>query len=358
MNKRTPPPYVSVVMAVYNGERHLYETISSILSQTFTDFEFLIINDGSTDSTAELLAGMTDPRIIVLHNDQNQGLPYSLNKGLARACGQYIARIDVGDLAVPERLKKQVSFLERHPEVGIIGTGYSRIDENGQELGIKRNPSSDLEIRWMSLLKNPFFHPTVMLRKDVLDRHNLAYDPTFHTSQDYELWTRLLEHTQGANLDELLVLYRKTDDSITATQREQQFTNHDRVVWRTFQRELPGLALSQEDAIRLREVFVGNLRPARAVKKERAGLAALYLDLLRAFCRKYSTHPNLTPLRRQETLRIALIAFRVPYISVWLAVLKRVFHLAPGAILPLAEYVIKKHVIKRGQRLFGKMRTS
>jgi len=346
MNKEKTP-HVSIIMAVYNGETYLFETVSSILNQTFREFEYIIVNDGSTDDTEHILARVIDPRIIVIRNGQNRGLAHSLNKGLAIARGKYIARIDAGDLAVPQRLEKQVAFLEQHPEIGIIGSGCLVIDDNDEKRGIERFPLNDLEIRWTSLLNNPFLHPSVMIRRDILSQHRLMYDPTFQATQDYELWTRLLEYTRGANLEDLLTLYRISNDSITAKHRSIQFKNQDIVILRTIRQELPEFVISQEQVTQLRESFIGSIRSKQEFKTQRVVLASLYLDLLAAFAKKHRDNPEMKVLQYRETLSIALMGLRVPSCSYWLKTLKRAVRLYPGSVYPLLRYIVRKYALKK-----------
>jgi glycosyltransferase involved in cell wall biosynthesis len=346
MNRETPP-YVSVIMAVYNGETYLRDTVSSILNQTFRDFEYIIVNDGSTDNTENILARFTDSRIIVIRNEQNRGLAYSLNKGLAIAQGNYIARIDAGDLAVPDRLEKQVTFLDQHPEIGIVGSYCSLVDEISDIIGIARVPLQDLEIRWISLLTNPFIHPSVMFRRDILCQYHLSYEPTFQASQDYELWTRLLEYTQGANLEDVLTVYRICSNSITSSHRNIQFQNQDIVILRTLQKWLPELSISQKQVGQLRETFIGGFLSKQEREIQSVRLAWLYLELLGMFAKKYGKHPDIKALQQRETLRIALMAFRLPFFSSWLAALRRAVRLYPGSVYPLLRYIVKKHIWKK-----------
>ncbi len=357
---RELPPFVSVIMAVYNGETNLRETVSSMLEQTFTDFEFIIVNDGSTDDTEHILARLTDPRIIVIHNEQNSGLAYSLNRGLERAQGKYIARIDADDLAVPERLEKQVAFLERHSEIGIVGNCCVVIDETGKRLGVARFPLKDLEIRWVSLLTNSFNHPSVMIRRDIFRQHRLTYDPTFQASQDYELWTRMLAYTRGANLEELLTIYRISNDSITTKHRSIQFRNQDVVILRTIRQQLPGFAISAEQVTQLRESFIGSIRPKREFETQRIMLAGLYLDLLAAFVKKYSDHPEMKVLKQRESLKIACMVLQLRYFSYWFPVLKKAVCLSPGIVYPLLQEIVKNvrrsitRFLRRGYRFLQK----
>lgn len=347
---REKTPCVSVIMAVYNGETYLRDTVLSILNQTFRDFEYIIVNDGSTDTTENILARFTDPRMIVIRNKQNSGLAYSLNKGLAIAQGNYIARIDAGDLAVPERLKKQVTFLEQHPEIGIVGSYCSLVDEISDIIGIARVPLDDLEIRWISLLTNPFIHPSVMFRQNILCQYHLSYDPTFQASQDYELWTRLLEYTQGANLEDVLTVYRISSNSITSNHRNIQFQNQDIVILRTLQKWLPELSISRKQVSQLRETFIGGFLSKQEREIQSVRLAWLYLELLGTFAKKYDKHPDMKTLQQRETLRIALMAFRRPFFSSWLAALRRAVRLYPGSVYPLLRYIVKKHIWKKMRR--------
>ena len=328
-------PVVSVVMAVYNGEAHLRETVASVLNQTLTDFECLIIDDGSTDATADILAALTDSRIVVMRNQQNEGLPYSLNRGLDHAQGTYIARLDVGDLSVPDRLEKQAQFLEAHPEVGIVGSWSQLIDESGNDVRIERFPLHDLDIRWTLLLRNPFLHPAVMLRRSVLEKHCLRYEPTFRAAQDYELLTRVLEYTQGANLSDVLVAYRLSSTSITAQLKTQQLQNHDMIALRTIRQELPDFPISQEQVAQLREAFVGGTMPKDRRKAEMVRLSGIYLDMLAAFAKTHKGHPALRDLQHRETARMASKVLRWRYNAYWMPILRRAIRLYPWFFVPV-----------------------
>lgn len=355
---RKETPYVSVVMAVYNGETYLHETVSSILRQTVRDFEYIIINDGSTDETGRILTSFTDPRIILIHSKQNRGLAYSLNRGLAIAQGRFVARMDVGDWAVPERLEKQVTFLEAHPEIGIVGSPCVFIDKNGVEQKVYSVPLTDLEIRWTSLLRNPFVHPPVMIRRDILCQHRLNYDTTFQATQDYELWTRLLQHTRGANWEEPLLYCRVSEtENITSKHRSIQLKNHDIVALRTIRQELPEFEISQEQVSQLRETFIGGSIPKHKRGLPRARLASLYLDLLAAFARKHRNHPEMKALQRRETLKIGLMVFHLQFFSYWFPILKRAVRLYPGFIYPLFRgkmQALLKRLWRKGYRFLQK----
>ena len=164
-------PKVSVLMSVYNGERYLSESVESILDQTYSDFEFIIVDDASEDGTWQMLTTYVgrDSRIVLIRNKENIGLTRSLNKGLALARGKYIARQDADDVSVPERLAKQVAFLERHPSVVLLGTAIEWIRDSGDLIGkIGQHPCTDAGIRQKMLLQYSFWHSSVMVRLTVL----------------------------------------------------------------------------------------------------------------------------------------------------------------------------------------------
>ncbi len=210
-------PQISVIMPVYNGEKYLREALESVLHQTFTNFEFIIINDGSTDKSAEIIKSYTDERIVYINNGANLGLSKSFNKAIDIARGEYIARMDADDISFPKRFERQVSFLGRHPHVDIVGTSLEFIDETGKQLGRYDKQVDHMDVKFSSLFSTPMMHPTVMGKTSVFKSHH--YNEGLHNSEDYELWSRLLFQTQThfANIHEPLLLYRTFPHSFTQT---------------------------------------------------------------------------------------------------------------------------------------------
>jgi len=223
-------PMVSVLMSVYNGERYLREAVESILDQTFSDFEFIIVDDCSTDSTPEILKEYAeqDKRIRLMRSTRRLGLTRSLNRGIQATCGRYLARQDADDISLPGRLALQVSFLEEHPEVGVLGTWVANIDERGQPTSIWQPPTSPTLVRWTMLFSNPLAHPSVMMRRSLVEG-GMAYRPEILYGQDYDLWARLSVKTQLANLPEFLCL-RRVHERMLTTQRYRQQRKTGRVV--------------------------------------------------------------------------------------------------------------------------------
>ncbi|HWE04034.1 MAG TPA: glycosyltransferase family 2 protein [Tepidisphaeraceae bacterium] len=248
-------PIVTVLLAVYNDARFLPLAVQSVLLQTFEHFDFVVINDGSTDDSGEYLAQLHDPRLRIFHNDSNLGLAASLNRGLDLSRGGYIARMDADDICEPDRLRRQVEFLDANSQVGVLGSSRKLIDEEGKPVAIAAAVRTDLAIRWKCLLGNPFAHPTVMLRRSVLDEHRLRY-ALYQRAQDYEFWTRVLLYTQGANLPDALVQYRLRGGDRRAG-KAMQLANHDRIAHAACSRLLPQFPLTVEQVRNLRGRYGG-----------------------------------------------------------------------------------------------------
>ena len=202
-------PKVTVLMPVYNGEKYLREAIDSILNQTFTDFEFLIVNDGSTDGSVDIINSYSDPRIRLINNETNLKLPAALNRGLDAARGQYIARMDCDDISLPERLARQVAFMDNYPAYGLCGTNMIIVTIEKQVIGQCWGDTS-VPFEWILLWENPIAHPTVMLRREVLDTFNLRYRELL--SEDTDLWSRLVLHARIIRLHADLLYYRSRPD--------------------------------------------------------------------------------------------------------------------------------------------------
>lgn len=196
-------------MAVYNDARWLQYSIPSILNQTLQDFEFIIVNDGSVDNTAEVLAAWAarDSRIVVHHLPHNKGLSHALNIGLSLARADLVARHDADDEALPERLERQYAYMQCHPETAIVGTNAMAVDGEGRELGVMHCAQSSDEIRKVLRWTPPFIHPSVMYRREAVVASG-GYAEAFHRCEDYDLWFRFLARYKGANLPDVLMKYR------------------------------------------------------------------------------------------------------------------------------------------------------
>jgi glycosyltransferase involved in cell wall biosynthesis len=213
--KTMPSPKISVIMPIYNGERYLSEAIESTLNQTFSDFEFLILDDGSTDRSSSIISGYNDPRIKVFSH-ANRGLAATLNRGIALAAGKYIARQDQDDLSLPERFERQITFLENNPRVGMVGT-WAKIFEGSDETSrVHDHPAKNYLLKFDLMFNNPFVHSSVMIRKTVLEQvGGYSTDKSRQPPEDYELWSRIARISDVANIPEVLHVYREVPHSMS-----------------------------------------------------------------------------------------------------------------------------------------------
>lgn len=214
-------PKVTVLMPVHNGGSDLPGAVDCMLAQTFPDFELLIIDDASTDSTPDYLAGLRDPRIRILRNRTNQGIARSLNRGINESSGEYIARQDADDYSYPSRIEKQVAYLDAHPGVAVVAANFY-IVANGLPRGPMQQVFADLDIRLRLLFENVIAHPSVLMRRSaVLSAGGYPEDCRL---EDYELWLRIAESAQLACLPEPLVKYTSHPKSYTNS--DPQRTHH------------------------------------------------------------------------------------------------------------------------------------
>ena len=196
-------PMISVIMPVYNGEKYLREAIESILNQTYTDFEFIILNDGSTDRTEEIILSYDDPRIVYVKNKKNLQIVETLNKGIALARGKYIARMDADDISLPERLEKQIKFMKDNPDVDVCGTWIRTFGREDKEW---KYPVTHVEIKARLLLNCALAHPSVMMKKIVFDK--FKYRKSYEKAEDYDLWVEIVDDFSLYNLPNFLLRYR------------------------------------------------------------------------------------------------------------------------------------------------------
>jgi glycosyltransferase involved in cell wall biosynthesis len=218
-------PDISVIMSVYNGEAYLAEAIQSVVNQTFKNWELIVINDCSTDSTAEILADFSrkDERIKVHPNEVNLRLPTSLNKAISLCEGKYIARMDADDICLPDRLEKQFKFMEENSDVALSSCRFMTVKNGVYASGGAGGRCDSKAIRAMLLVSNPILHPGVITKAEVLKKFN--YDATHTCTEDLELWTRMAMDNQKMQiLPECLLIYRLHDKQITSTTLERQHT--------------------------------------------------------------------------------------------------------------------------------------
>lgn len=198
-------PLISVIMPAYNVENYIRLSIESILNQTFTDFELIIIDDCSSDKTVDIIESFDDSRIKLIRNESNMRLSYNLNLGISIAQGKYIARMDSDDISMPERFQTQVDFMEKNTNISIVGTNYVRMDNND----IILHPLDHEAIKIKLFLETAFAHPTVMMRREDIINRNLLYKKEYIPSDDYKFWTEAaIKGLKLANLSDVHLKYR------------------------------------------------------------------------------------------------------------------------------------------------------
>lgn len=282
-------PAISVVMPAYNAERHIREAIDSILKQTFEDFEFLIIDDGSIDETPAIILSYNDPRIVRIENDKNTGLSYSFNRGIHAARGKYIARMDADDISKTDRFERQIKFLEENPEVGIVGSIVQLIDEDSKPGKIFKRPLKHIELKWQCLFSIPFVHPSVMGRAEVFKEN--PFDEALHNSEDYELWSRLVfeKDIKFANLPEALLLYRVSRSSFTQSLNSKKRLASATNTIKNIERYTLLSPYEKESLIKMRQDERLSVRGVWRIWR-------LYARAERKFKKKENFNPSLTKL--------------------------------------------------------------
>ena len=215
------PIYISVVLSTYNEEKYIAKSIQSILDQTYPYFEFIIVNDGSTDSTLQIVKSFSDPRIVVI-DKPNSGLPDSLNKGIESAKYDWIARMDGDDIATPDRFERQVSYIK--DDSGVIGGQFISINEMGNPISgkVSNKPLTYAKCRYALLFgMSPLAHPTVLVKKELLIKYG-GYDVNFRAAQDVELWSRLVPFVKIINIPDQILYYRQHTNNITNKRKDLQ----------------------------------------------------------------------------------------------------------------------------------------
>ena len=287
-------PLVSFVLAVHDGARYLGAAVESVLGQTVQDLELIVVDDASSDGTPDLLAAVGDPRLVVVRNERQAGLASSLNRGLETASGRYVARLDDDDVAVPERLERQLARIRAEPRVAVVGSSVVDLDTEGGHGRTHRLPAGGAALRWHALFSSPFFHPTVLVDREVLDRHGLRYDAAFLESEDYDLWTRLFAFADGANLAEPLVEKRVHAGQASLRRSELQQSFQRQVALREIALLAPGFDEEQSE-------LAWGLGSRRVAPTKESGNALL--ELLVAFEREHGRDRRVREAAGRALLR-------------------------------------------------------
>lgn len=244
-------PKVSILMPAYNAQEYIAEAIDSILAQNFTDWELIIIDDGSTDASASIINQYRDNRIYYLKNEENQGLIKTLNRGIDYCNGDYIARMDADDVAMPDRLELQVKFMDSHPQYVMCGSNALVINNENKRTGRIKNLTKNNYLQINLLFSVPFIHPSMIIRREMLLENR--YDENYLHVEDYELWCRLAQKGKIANLSKYLLHYRWHNTNVSVLNSEIQESQKNRIITRQIERL--GLTPNKEELFYHRITF-------------------------------------------------------------------------------------------------------
>jgi len=259
LDKSIENPLVTVLLPVYNGEKFLKETIESVLKQSFRSFEFVIIDDGSTDASKQIIQSFDDHRIVFIENSQNIKLINTLNKGLEIAKGKYLARIDADDYMHSSRLEKQVHFLEANSDYVLVGSAVQLVrDDIVEEGDVIKYYSDHDDIVFSMSFYCPFIHPSIMLRMDTIKDQQLRFDLAYLHAEDYELWTRIVRFGKVYNLEENLTYYRVHSNQISNLYLDFQIKQMKKIQIKFLKERLQNLN-DQEILSIFREDIIGDL---------------------------------------------------------------------------------------------------
>lgn len=270
-------PLVSVLMPVYNAQETVIESLNSIINQTYQNLEIIVINDGSSDESERLVRSLTDKRITIYANDTNRGIIKTLNRGLQLARGKYIARMDADDISLPTRIEEEVKLMEQHPEVVVCGTDIELFSDTGRKLPKPFLVSGDSrELKSRLAVATCFAHPSVIIRKSVLDKHRLAYDSNYLHAEDYKMWLDLSPYGEFHFIRKKLLRYRISDTQISqrANAGQMESTNRCRLLY--VERNL-GKAVAER--IKQEGVTLPLIEEVRKQTANRYLLELLYLSL-------------------------------------------------------------------------------
>jgi glycosyltransferase involved in cell wall biosynthesis len=299
-------------MPVFNGERYIAQSVESILNQSYKNIELIVVNDGSIDRTLEILQQYKEINVI---NQENQGTASAINNGIKISNGEFIARIDSDDIAFPIRIEKQVRYLRDHPDVGLLGSGAIIIDIKNRKFGYQKVPLTDSEIRWASLFKSPFIHPSIMFRREIIEGMPTLYDAKFLNSQDYDLWVRLIEKTKTANIREPLLYYRIHSKNTTLNQREMMLINSNTISIKAFENFLP-LALQdfqKDDLFSLQSLLFSGSRDYNSFGDDRIHLILRYLTIWDLYRKKYLlSSKEMKTIQDQVIVKVCQLTFFPP----------------------------------------------
>ncbi len=298
-------PDISIVMPVYNGLPYLPQAIESILSQTFINFEFIIINDASKDRSLEVIRSYSDPRIKIIDNPKNLHLISSLNIGLRAAQGKYVARMDQDDISFPERLNKQYDFLQSHPDVILVGTWSNIMNSVEKFIKVHKNPLRSNVLKYELMFGNTITHPSIMFRKEAIQNIG-GYGVEWINTEDYNLYSRLIRSHKLANIGEPLINYRVHKTSLT-NEKSSQVVMHENTKKIIRENISHYITLSDSDHQLITQVLIARHADSKLPLSLMMRAQHLHREIYLSFLQKESAHLDT---RDKKEIRVRYIARR------------------------------------------------
>jgi len=299
-------PKVSIVVSTFNGERHIKEAITSLLCQSLRDFELIVVNDGSTDRTVEIVRSFRDARLLLVESESNRGIAESQNEAIKIARGEYIALQDHDDLSAPGRLEMQVAFLGNNPKMELVGSECIVIDWGRKPTGNFTVPLSDIDLKWALLLHNPFLHTSVLFRRSALSLVG-AYSSAaeFRYAEDYEFLSRFGAQCTVANIPQPLVKWRNYDSQTSARNLPVQERSAMNIATRNMNDLLGDRVVGSGNWFALKKLLLAKHREQIAVSEEEVyAVADLISALQAAFYRKHDFASDVIAEHRRKLSRL------------------------------------------------------
>ena len=308
-------PKISVIIPVYNGEKYIKKAINSILNQTYTDFELLLIDDCSTDKTMSVVEEIKDPRIKIIHNKKNMGIADSRNIGLKNATGEYIALMDDDDITVPERFEKQVCFLDKHKDIDVVGGRYGVIDKDDKLIRLYAEPLNNPNyIRAYMMLYDPIGNGSAMFHNSLIRENNILYQNNCFGMEDYHFWINCSLYGKITNLPDVFLYWRYTKDNETnrtntfiKEKRAEKFAQLHRYAF-----EQNGYYLTDNEFEIVNRLFPEDLKSIWATKEDVKKLHTIFLKII-----NQAKELNVCNAKEVEVMCKKLFSFRMEYSEIW-----------------------------------------
>jgi len=297
---------VSIIVSTYNGARFISQTLTSLINQSLGDFELIVVDDGSSDNTVEVVRAFAEPRLRLIQSEGNRGIALSQNRAFAEARGNFLALQDHDDLSAPDRLAMQVAFLENHPSVALVGSECVVIDQDGKTTGHFTVPTSDIDLKWSLLTHNVFLHTSVMFRREVLDEMS-PYSPAseFNYAEDYEFLSRLAACYQVANIAKPLVMWRNHDSQTSSRNLPAQAQSAMNIAMRNMKDLLRNKDVERRHWLALKKLLLATPGlPVAVSETEVRDVVGLISELQEAFYRRYSFASGLITEHRRKVAKV------------------------------------------------------